>query len=227
MFSGQRDRRAPILRRQWPVSLRRSQTPRAAFALIRKRSAEWHIDPNRIGMVGFSAGAMLTMATTLAGEDAKPAFIGNIYGPLAPLTVPADAPPLFIALAADDPFFANGGYGLIDSWRPRSGPSNSIFMNRVAMASGCTRRKLRAPVWFDAFVRWLGMHGMLKVTGPGSERQVIVDIRTVAIQSSRSRSPPGLVRGPQSDHAAPYVSSAPSQTDASLSLPHIHRLVFT
>ena len=46
--------------------------------LIRKRSAEWHVDPNRIGMVGFSAGAMLTMATTLAGGDAKPAFIGNI-----------------------------------------------------------------------------------------------------------------------------------------------------
>jgi len=44
-------------------------------------------------MVGFSAGAMLTMATALAGEDAGPAFIGNIYGPLAPVTVPADAPP--------------------------------------------------------------------------------------------------------------------------------------
>src|SRR5678815_593064 len=51
---------------------------RAAFALIRKHSAEWRVDPRRIGMVGFSAGAMLTMATTLAGEDAKPAFIGNI-----------------------------------------------------------------------------------------------------------------------------------------------------
>ncbi len=74
---------------------------RAAFALIRKRSAEWHVDPNRVGMIGFSAGAMLTMATTLAGEDAKPAFIGNIYGPLASVTVPAEAPPLFIALAAD------------------------------------------------------------------------------------------------------------------------------
>ena len=32
-------------------------------------------------MVGFSAGAMLTLATTTNGEDAKPAFIGNIYGP--------------------------------------------------------------------------------------------------------------------------------------------------
>ena len=51
---------------------------RAAFALVRKRAAEWRVNPDRIGMVGFSAGAMLTLATTLAGEDAKPAFIGLI-----------------------------------------------------------------------------------------------------------------------------------------------------
>ena len=53
---------------------------RAAFALIRSRAAEWHVDPQRIGMVGFSAGAMLTLATALKGQDAKPAFIGDIYG---------------------------------------------------------------------------------------------------------------------------------------------------
>src|SRR6476469_6301216 len=49
---------------------------RAAFALIRRRAAEWKIDPDRIGMVGFSAGAMLTTATELNGPDAQPAFIG-------------------------------------------------------------------------------------------------------------------------------------------------------
>ncbi|RZJ08672.1 MAG: alpha/beta hydrolase, partial [Rubrivivax sp.] len=70
---------------------------RAAFALIRKRAAEWKVDPQRIGMLGFSAGARLTLATTTHGEDAKPAFIGNIYGPLAPIAATADAPPLFIA----------------------------------------------------------------------------------------------------------------------------------
>jgi hypothetical protein len=85
---------------------------RAAFALVRKRAKEWHIDRDRVGMVGFSAGAMLTLATTLAGDDAKPAFIGLIYGPLTSVTVPADAPPMFVALAADDPFF-NGGFGLM------------------------------------------------------------------------------------------------------------------
>jgi acetyl esterase/lipase len=39
------------------------------------------------------------------------------------VTVPADAPPLFVALAADDPFFANGGFGLIESWRAAKKPA--------------------------------------------------------------------------------------------------------
>src|SRR5439155_12350080 len=95
---------------------------RAAFALIRRRAAEWHVDPKRIGMVGFSAGAMLTMATVLAGDDAKPAFIGNNYGSQGALPVPTDSPPMFVALAADDPLFGNGGFGLIDSWRAAKRP---------------------------------------------------------------------------------------------------------
>jgi acetyl esterase/lipase len=145
---------------------------RAAFALIRKRSAEWHIDPHRIGMVGFSAGAMLTMATTLAGEDAKPAFIGNIYGPLASVTVPADGPPLFIALAADDPFFANGGYGLIDSWKAAKRPVEFHLYEQGGHGFGMYPKETTSTGWFEAFVRWIGMHGMLKsvVSGTGSAR---------------------------------------------------------
>jgi acetyl esterase/lipase len=118
---------------------------RDAFALIRKRSAEWHVDPNRIGMVGFSAGAMLTMATTISGEDAKPAFIGNIYGPLSSMCQPkrrrCSSPLLPMTLSsrtvATDSSIAGS---------PRSVLSNSIFMNRVDMDSGCTRRKLLARV---------------------------------------------------------------------------------
>jgi acetyl esterase/lipase len=141
---------------------------RAAFALIRKRSAEWHVDPNRIGMVGFSAGAMLTMATTLAGEDAKPAFIGNIYGPLAAMTVPADAPPLFIALAADDPFFANAGFGLIDSWKAAKRPVEFHLYEQGGHGFGMYPKETTSTGWFEAFVRWMGMHGMLKSSAPGS-----------------------------------------------------------
>jgi acetyl esterase/lipase len=135
---------------------------RAAFALIRRRAAEWKIDPDRLGMVGFSAGAMLTMATALVGEDAKPAFIGNIYGPLAAVTVPADAPPLFAALAADDPFFANGGIGLIDSWRAAKKPAEFHLYEQGGHGFGMYPKETTSTGWFNTFVSWLTMHGMLK-----------------------------------------------------------------
>jgi acetyl esterase/lipase len=135
---------------------------RAAFALIRRRAAEWKVDPDRIGMVGFSAGAMLTMATTLAGEDAKPAFIGNIYGPLAPVAVPADAPPLFVALAADDPLFGGAGFGLIDAWRAAKRPAELHLYERGGHGFGMYPKETTSTGWFNAFVSWLAMHGMLK-----------------------------------------------------------------
>lgn len=148
---------------------------RAAFALIRKRAAVWRVDPRRIGMVGFSAGAMLTLATTLAGEDAKPAFIGNIYGPLAAVNVPAEAPPLFIALAADDPFFANSGFGLVESWKAAKHPVEFHLYEQGGHGFGMYPKETTSTGWFEAFVRWIGMHGMLKPAaskgGGGSAKQ--------------------------------------------------------
>lgn len=134
----------------------------AAFALIRRRSAAWHVDPDRVGMVGFSAGAMLTLATTLADRGAKPAFIGIIYGPLARVKVPAAAPPMFVALAADDPLFGGGGYGLIDSWRAAKRPVEFHLYEQGGHGFGMYDKPTTSTGWFDDFARWLAMHGMLK-----------------------------------------------------------------
>lgn len=134
---------------------------RAAFALVRERAKEWRVDPDRIGMIGFSAGAMLTMSTTLYGKDAKPAFIGYIYGPLAKTDVPADAPPLFVALAADDPFFATADFGLIDSWRAAKRPVEFHFFEQGGHGFGMYPKTTTSTGWFDNFVRWLDMHGYL------------------------------------------------------------------
>jgi len=134
---------------------------RAAFALVRSRAQAWHVDPDRIGMVGFSAGAMLAMATALHGQDAKPAFVGDIYGPLAAVKVPADAPPLFIALAADDPLFGNAGYGLVDSWRAAKRPVEFHLFEQGGHGFGMYQKTTTSTGWFDAFARWLGMHGYL------------------------------------------------------------------
>lgn len=137
---------------------------RAAFALVRSRAAEWHVDPDRIGMVGFSAGAGLTMATTLAGGDAKPAVIGIVYGSMAPVKVPAEAPPMFVALAADDPLFGNSGYGLVDSWRTAKRPVEFHLFEQGGHGFGMYQKKTTSTGWFDAFARWLDMHGMLSRT---------------------------------------------------------------
>jgi acetyl esterase/lipase len=135
---------------------------RAAFALVRARSSEWKLDPKRIGMVGFSAGAMLTMATTLGGGDAKPAFIGDIYGPLETMTVPADAPPLFAALAADDPLFAGRGMGLIDSWLAAKRPVEFHLYGQGGHGFGMYPKETTSTGWFDAFYKWIVMNGFTK-----------------------------------------------------------------
>ena len=135
---------------------------RAAFALVRDHAAQWHVDPERIGMVGFSAGAMLTMATELAGEDAEPAFMGMIYGPLSPVNVPSDAPPLFIALAADDGLFANSGFGLIESWRAAGKPVEFHLYEQGGHGFGMYPKETTSTGWFDAFVAWMTMHGWVE-----------------------------------------------------------------
>ena len=135
---------------------------KAAFALIRQRSAEWHVDPQKVGMIGFSAGAMLGLAQELNTPANKPAFLGIIYGPLAPVTVPADAPPMFVALAADDPFFGGSSFGLIDSWRSARRPVEFHLFEQGGHGFGMYPKTTTSTGWFDEFARWLEMHGWAK-----------------------------------------------------------------
>jgi len=135
---------------------------RAAFALVRSRAGEWNVDPDRIGMIGFSAGAMLTLTTALHGQDAKPAFIGNVYGPISTTTVPADAPPMFVALAADDGLFSNAGFGLIESWQKAGRPVEFHYYERGGHGFGMYPKDTTSTGWFEAWASWLKMHGYLE-----------------------------------------------------------------
>lgn len=135
---------------------------RAAFALVRKHAGEWHVDPDRVGMVGFSAGAMLTLQTALRFPEVRPAFIGIIYGPLQAVTVPRNAPPMFVALAADDPIFGGRGMGLIQSWLSAKRPVEFHLYEQGGHGFGMYPKTTTSTGWFEAFVRWLGMHGYLE-----------------------------------------------------------------
>jgi acetyl esterase/lipase len=134
---------------------------RAAFALVRARAGQWRIDPDRIGMIGFSAGAMLTMTTEYAVADARPAFLGDIYGPMGTVAVPKDAPPLFVAVAADDPLFGSAGFGIVESWHKAGRPVEFHYYEQGGHGFGMYPKDTTSTGWFAAFTSWLRMHGYL------------------------------------------------------------------
>jgi acetyl esterase/lipase len=134
---------------------------RAAFALVRARRVEWRIDPDRIGMMGFSAGAGTTMATLMQAGETRPAFIAPIYGGMGPVNVPADAPPMFVALAADDPLFAGQGFGLIESWRAARRPVEFHYYQNGGHGFGLGNPDRTSNIWFDSFMHWLDVNGFL------------------------------------------------------------------
>jgi dienelactone hydrolase len=53
---------------------------RRAIEIVRERAAEWSVRPDRIGMIGFSAGAFLTTDVALDPRAAPLAFVAPIYG---------------------------------------------------------------------------------------------------------------------------------------------------
>jgi len=91
-----------------------------AIRVVRAYAKEWNLDPNRIGIMGFSAGAELSAPAAVlfeefdkknndpsdpfAGISSRPDFVGIIYpgpSPFArnrtPPAIPRNAPPAFIA----------------------------------------------------------------------------------------------------------------------------------
>jgi acetyl esterase/lipase len=134
----------------------------AAFKLVRARAKEWNVDPNRIGMVGFSAGAGTTMAATLQSTENKPAFIAPIYGRQSAVEVPADAPPMFVALAYDDPLFGNSDFGLISAWKKAGRPVEFHLYQNGGHGFGLGNPGRTSTGWFPQFILWLDVNGFMK-----------------------------------------------------------------
>ncbi|HET7536500.1 MAG TPA: alpha/beta hydrolase, partial [Candidatus Didemnitutus sp.] len=89
-----------------------------AMRLVRSRAKEFNLDPNRLGMLGFSAGgAVVAMVAYDKGEDdpaaadpidrvnGRPNFQMLVYpGGDVPKKIPGDAPPAFLVCANDDEY---------------------------------------------------------------------------------------------------------------------------
>lgn len=76
-----------------------------AIELVRERADEFGIDPQRVGVMGFSAGGEVASMVSYAKDpEVRPNFQILIYpGPLGiPESIPQEAPPAFLLVANDD-----------------------------------------------------------------------------------------------------------------------------
>lgn len=147
-----------------------------AMRLVRSRAAEWGINPDKIGMMGFSAGGevvdMVTFEPNTANKDAvdkqsaKPDFIIQIYpGPLfIPDVVPADAPPAFLLAADDDLCCSPSVVKLLTGYRAAKVPVEAhIYTKGDHGFNMGNRSKLKSiNTWPQRLADWLSDNNYLK-----------------------------------------------------------------
>jgi acetyl esterase/lipase len=161
-FKAPRTDAPPLPEMAAAVELARADA-QTALRMIRGNAAKWGIDAKRVGMLGFSAGAMTTMATTLANApDARPDFIAPIYGFMTSVTPPPGPQPMFAALASDDPLFGNQGFGLVESWKKAGGSVEMHFYEGGSHGFGSHKKGTTSDLWFDQYIAWMKAKGLLR-----------------------------------------------------------------
>ncbi len=136
---------------------------KAAIRLLRQQPARFGIDPARVGFMGFSAGAFLAQDLGVDADPVlRPDFLVSVYGPMAARPLPATAPPLFIAVAADDTSQPPRDFGLYQSWRTANRPVEMHVFERgghgfgVPGVAGTTTTGM-----MDELYLWLDSRGLL------------------------------------------------------------------
>ena len=154
------DEEKPARPPRWDLS-DQLEDAEAAYAMIRDNAEQWGVDPYRIGMMGFSAGAGLTMHTGLHSEKVDLAFVAPIYGGMGPVDVPENAPPLFAVIATDD-FLFDGEFGLIKSWYEAGSPVEFHLYQNGGHGFGLGNPDRTSNIWFNAYIHWLDVNGFLE-----------------------------------------------------------------
>jgi acetyl esterase/lipase len=141
-----------------------------AIRLIRSHAKQYAVAPNRVGIIGFSAGAMATMEVALAKDPAvRPDFAVPMYGAALTSEVPsAGAPPLFIGAAQDDPQLpAINSVAIFQRWTAADLPAELHIYEKGGHGFGFRRHHLPVDAWPATFQRWLAAHGWLPTPRKG------------------------------------------------------------
>jgi len=149
-----------------------------ALRLVRSRAADWGVDPERIGVIGFSAGGELSaLAGTRfdAGNDSstdpidrltsRPAFFALIY-PAIPkeMKLSKETPPAFLACGENDRQNISQGLPELYLAMKKAGMSAELHVYAGVGHGFGVRATTKGPVagWIGQFQQWLDARGFLK-----------------------------------------------------------------
>jgi acetyl esterase/lipase len=163
----------------YPKSPAALQDAQRALGLVRQHAAEWHIDPNRVGVLGFSAGAHLSAALSthfdkrlydpVDAADAlscRPDFAVIVYpGYLAnaaenmaansEIQPTEKTPPSFIVQAEDDPVHVENSTVYFLQLKNAKVPAELHLYAQGGHGYGLRRTELPVTTWPQSVETWL------------------------------------------------------------------------
>lgn len=136
-----------------------------ALKVVRQHAAEWGVSPERVGFMGFSAGAMVASGALL-NEDAaaRPNFAALIYGgPFGVMpAIPAKLPPVFLAWAQDDAVALGPVVKFYDALKSAGHKPEVHIFSAGGHGFGMRRQGTSSDHWIDSFYYWLEAQGFTK-----------------------------------------------------------------
>jgi acetyl esterase/lipase len=139
---------------------------RQAVRLVRARAGDFGVRPHRVGMIGFSAGGRVTSAALFGPAATRPDFAALIYGVHEVKAAPDPAPPLFLAVAADDTWAARRSVEVFTAYRKSKGPAE-LHVFQVG-GHGFVNKGGGADHFMDRLQEWLAANKLLSKAEAGT-----------------------------------------------------------
>lgn len=176
----------------YPKSAAALQDAQRAVGMVRSHAKDWHIDPHRVGVLGFSAGAHLAAALSThfdrrlypaidAGDNlsCRPDFAVIVYpgylaladrdfAPNPDIPVTSETPPSFIVQAEDDPVHVENAVVYFGALKKAKVPAELHIYANGGHGYGLRRTALPVTTWPQSVEVWLRTLHMLS-DSPGSE----------------------------------------------------------
>src|SRR3954468_5615286 len=138
-----------------------------AVRLVREKAGEFGYQPDRVGMIGFSAGGMVTSDALFGPKETRPVCVALISGIRELKEAPDPAPPLFLAVAADDAGFVAQSVDLFTAYRKAKGQAElHVFQTG---AHGFVNKGGGADRFMDRLEEWLRVNKLL-TSGSGDAK---------------------------------------------------------